>query len=688
MTEWHYSIDPDELPLFQADIEEHLMNIEQVLLVLEQGEYDQEHLRTFFRAAHTIKALGGVVGHHPMNALTHTLETLVQQMQEGRVALTNDLLDTFFTALDVLRTMSRDVLENRPPTPCDDVVQQLEQFLAVEEETPPAHGFTQAESDDIQAYIDDNKALLDIHIQADPHAFAPAARLYQAAIALLDIGRVIASEPNLERLTEETTTLRLIVRTDESPETVHRWLIEIPDLQTVHITPYLPKAIEQTAEQTSPETQSQEENEQQEEEAEEERDEKPAVSTRPSAEPAGKPSRRLIAEGAGVVRVPVDRLDTLLNLVGELITHRTRLVEIEAMLEDIAAPLSVRTALSDVLTQHVQTIEQIQHEVMQTRMLPLAVLFGRIPRLVRDIAHAQGKRVHVRIEGERTELDRSVIEMLQDPMLHLIRNAVDHGIELPEEREAAGKPPEGQIVLRAEQRQGAVYILVQDDGRGIDVQHVLEKAVAHGIISPEDAASMPPESAYALLFRTGFSTRETVSDISGRGVGLDIVHHAIERIGGAIMVQSEPGQGTTFTLRLPLTLLITRALLFTAGKVLFAVPLMHVQEILRFGDAQRVTVHGKPAIRWNGQVVPIIALQHIFNDEALHVQSPTALIVLARNNDFAAIPVTHVEDERDIVMKQLGRFAYAPDLLTGCTILGDGRIAFILDHHLLARNRD
>lgn len=677
MSEWLYSIEPDEIPLFQADIEEHLLNIEQVLLALEQGEQSDELLRTFFRAAHTLKALGGVVGHQSMSTLTHTLETLVQQVQEGRVELGEHLLDTFFVCLDLLREMSRDVLENRPPTPCDTALEQLQTYLVNEKESPPVHGFTQAESDDIQEYLDADQPMLDITIEADPSAFAPAARLYQAAIALLDVGHVVASDPNLETLSEDTTRLRLIVRTDEPVDAVQRWLIEIPDLKRIEIVPYLPQPLPES-DQSAVEKHSQEAQKSFEETLEKE----------PKKEKAPLPTTTPETHGAayeGVVRVPVERLDTLLNLVGELITHRTRLIEIEAMLEKNHVPLTIQTALSDVLAQHVQTIEQLQYEIMQTRMLPLAILFGKLPRVARDIARTQGKRVHVSVEGEETELDRSVLEMLQDPMVHLIRNAVDHGIETPEEREAAGKPPTGHILLRAEQRQGEIYLMVQDDGRGIDAQRVVEKAVARGILSEDEAAALSPEAAYNLLFQTGFSTRDTVSDISGRGVGLDVVRHAIERIGGSITVQSTPGRGTTFILRLPLTLIIMRALLFRAGTVLFAMPIIHVREIVRFQEAERLTMHGKPVLRWHGQMVPVVELSRVFGDEKVQVASPVAFIIVARSNDYVALPVDAIEDEREIVMKQLGRFVHAPASLTGCTILGDGRIAFIFDHHMLTR---
>jgi two-component system chemotaxis sensor kinase CheA len=360
-----------------------------------------------------------------------------------------------------------------------------------------------------------------------------------------------------------------------------------------------------------------------------------------------------------LIRVPLSKLDKLMNLVGELVIYRTEL--------QVAKERGSQDALEGVIERIGRSIIELQNEVMSMRMTPMAFVFNRFPRMVRDLAKRFGKKVKFIIEGAETEIDRSILDKLGDPLVHLLRNAIDHGIEPPEERIAAGKPEEGHLWLRAYAEGNYVFIEVEDDGRGIDPEKVKKKAIERGIISPDEAENLSKREIYELLFRPGFSTAEKVTDVSGRGVGLDVVKAVIEQLGGSIEVQSEIGKGTKFVLRLPLTLAIITALLVTVGSEVYAIPLGSVDEVVEKDERLKKTQVGEVFLL-RGDVLPVYYMSKIFNvpdaGEGSH------LVVVRGAGTRAALVIDDLIGQQEIVIKPLkGRYVSVP-YISGATILG------------------
>ncbi|MGB9846539.1 MAG: chemotaxis protein CheW, partial [Desulfotomaculales bacterium] len=401
----------------------------------------------------------------------------------------------------------------------------------------------------------------------------------------------------------------------------------------------------------------------------------------PAGAPASTGRKETVAEqgreNVKTVRVDVQKLDTLMNLVGELVIDRTRLDRFVEIFENRYGDELAENILE--ISSHLgQVTSTLQEEIMKARMLPVAFVFNRLPRMVRDLAHKMGKEIDFVIEGRETELDRNVIEVIGDPLIHLLRNAVDHGIEPPEERVRRGKPRTGKIILKAAYVEGQIVITLADDGRGMDPAAMRQKAVENGLLSPEAAARLSDKEALDLIFTPGFSTAADVNDISGRGVGMDIVRSQIEQINGSVEYASVPGAGTTFTIKLPLTLAIIRALMVGLGEQVYAFPLANVVETLALKPEEvRRVGHGE-VIVVRGHVLPLLRLAHLFQQEG----SPGVrvfVVVLGSGSRKVGVVVDRLIGEQEIVIKSLGGYLGQVHGLSGATILGDGSVALIVD---------
>ncbi len=381
------------------------------------------------------------------------------------------------------------------------------------------------------------------------------------------------------------------------------------------------------------------------------------------------------------VRVDVRVLDSLVNLVGELVLARNQLVQNVAREDWAALPASAQR-LSHVTSR-------LQEETMRTRMQPISTLWTRLPRLVRDVADSCGKQVELHMEGTHTELDKTLVEALKDPLVHLVRNAVDHGIELPEERRAAGKPPAGRLMLRAWHEAGQVHLEVADDGAGLPLDRIRERAIERGLVEREAAAALREDELLAFVFRAGFSTASRVTSVSGRGVGMDVVKSNLERVGGSIDLTTRAGEGTRVRLRIPLTLAILPALIVGDGGERYAVPQMNLVEMVRVGArelASRVEwLHDAPVYRLRGRLLPLVFLPHALRGVPAREASGRALVVLRAEGHAFGLVVEAVHDTEEIVVKPLSDRLRAIELFAGATLLGDGRVALILDVPALAR---
>jgi two-component system chemotaxis sensor kinase CheA len=383
------------------------------------------------------------------------------------------------------------------------------------------------------------------------------------------------------------------------------------------------------------------------------------------------------------VRIDVERLDTLMNLVGELVTGRTRLAQVEATLRNQYGKGEMTTALSELNSDLGRVVDQLQEEVMQARMVPVAQLFSKFPRLIRDVARTAHKDVDFVIEGEATELDRTVIELIGDPLVHLLRNAVDHGLEPTQVRTAIGKPARGTVRLSAAHEEGNVVITVQDDGRGIDPARVRQAAVQRGLLSEDAAAKLDAHEATVLIFEPNFSTAEQVTEVSGRGVGLDVVRTNVKRLGGAVTVDSVVGQGSTFRMSLPLTLAILQTMLVNVGAEVYAIPLTGIIESLYLEDWKVSRVRGKSMIHWRGQALPLLPLRDFFTHAELMTDAPEdvkqAIVVVTWGKQRVGLWVDGLIGKEEIVIKSISPLIGNVPGISGCAILGDGRIALIVD---------
>jgi two-component system chemotaxis sensor kinase CheA len=653
-----FEIEADEVEIFLQDVNEHLQAMEAGILRLEQckGQMtDLDTINAVFRAAHTLKATAATVGHHEMAELTHAVETLFDGMREGKFSLTSAAADDLLITVDVLRALRDEVISLQPSDVDAAAVLRLLRNLTKDgaggEKLPHGargidHSLTPEQTIQAQDYANlDGYTVLKVKVTARTAAFAPAARLMQAVLALGEVGHVIVHHPSQIELANDQHDghLWLVLATQAGSDAVEEILRDISDLDTFQVQPF-------------------------------------AIDEPPQATAKQAPTNQAEEK---TVRISVERLDSLMNLVGELVTDRTRLLQIEDTLQAQNGKGGVSSALGEMTTHLSRVVDQLQAEVMQARMLPIAQIFCKLPRLVRDVARAAEKQVELVIEGESTELDRSIIEAIGDPLMHLLRNAVDHGIESPQERVAAGKAPTGTVRLTAEHREGHIIISVQDDGRGIDPAQVRRTAIERGLLSEDEAAQLDDDRAAALIFQPNLSTAEQVTGTSGRGVGLDVVQTNVKQLGGTVMVESEAGRGATFRITLPLTLAILQTMLVALGEDVYAIPLTSIIESLYLADVTVSSMQRKPIIQWREQVLPLLHLRQVFTHPRL-APAPAnsagqAIVTVAWGKLRVGLIVDKLISQQEIVVKSFSPILGNIPGLSGCTILGDGNIALIVD---------
>ncbi len=669
-----FEIEAEEIEIFLQDVNEHLNSMERGILQLEQNA-DLDVLDATFRAAHTLKAVAATVGHHPMAELTHTLETLFDRMRDGDLAPTQAVTDILLTTVDGLKAMRDEVVTGKSSG--IDVDAFLVQLRALTEEPdaqkPPEFLeqtwvlLTPEQTAQVEACQEEGYAILEIEVTTRSDAFAQGARLLQASMGLAELGTIITQQPSEADLTEglHSGRLWLVLATQAGKDSVRDILSHITDLADFRIQAYDSDAGISNDDDSSNGN----------------RIEPPEALSTPSTLPSS--SEADIQSADQTVRISVERLDNLMNLVGELVTDRTRLSQVQELLYGQYGKNGTTNALADMVTHFDRVVDQLQEEVMQARMLPIKHLFHKFPRLVRDVARASGKQVNLVIEGEATELDRSVIEVIGDPLIHLLRNAVDHGIEPPDERIAMGKPPTGTIWLTAAHEEGHIVITVKDDGQGINPDRIRRSAVERGLLSEEEAEQLDQDAAINLIFQPHLSTAEEITDVSGRGVGLDVVRTNVKQLSGSVVVDSEVGRGSTFRVTLPLTLAIVQAMMVALGDDVYAIPLSGIIESLYMSGARVNSVKGKPVVQWRGQVLPLVQLRRFFSHRRLTDAPPDeskqAVVTVAWGKLRVGLVVDELLGKQEIVIKSLGEFIGNVPGLSGCTILGNGRIALIVD---------
>lgn len=642
-----FDLTPEELEVFIQDADDQLAVMNESLVLLEANQGDPETLQAIFRAAHTLKGAAGLIQHERMAHLTHALETVLDRLRKGHLSVTAELVDVMLASVDMLMALKEEVVTlQESGVDVDAAVEWLQTFdLDENAHHDPQHSPVPA----APSALHPDSGAFEVVVTIEESSFAPGARLYQVLSALNALGQVLHSEPAPEEVEEgsEKREIRAVVATDRPVEDLYDALGAISEVAAVKI------------------------------------EEAPSAQMPQKADGQRNLSAP-VASGPGLlslddrVRIGVQQLDELMNLTGELVVGRTHLMQIEADLERRYEDPSVGS-LGQVSLQLSRIIDQLAEEVMRARMVPVASLFAKFPRLVRDLSRTLGKEVELVIQGQDTELDRKVIEAMGDPLIHLLRNAVDHGLESPEERERSGKPRQGRIVLAARQHEGHILVTVSDDGRGIDPRVLRHAAMERGYLTEEAAASLSDEEAIELIFRSGMSTAKQVTDLSGRGVGMDIVRANIERLNGSIEVYSRVGEGTTFELTLPLTLAIVPSMLVNVGGGVYAIPLSAVVDVQSLEGKDTSTIEGRQVVVLRGHVLPIIRLADLFDGHCRSDVSEGRMVVVRWGRLEAGFVVDGLIGNQDVVIKSLGPLLGEIQGFAGGSILGNGTIALILD---------
>ncbi|GHV53052.1 chemotaxis protein CheA [Synergistales bacterium] len=689
------------LGAFLDESGDNLEHLNELLLSAEQNKEDSDIINEIFRVAHTFKGMAATMGYKDMTALTHAMEDLLGLVRAGTLALNSDDVDIFFKCLDTLTAMVDGIRVggSDADVPSDELIELLHNRRDNPAGTPSAkpakkgkggkaaaktkqaepeaeaakakEDFTEQDRDWIISAKDSGLNVYKITVRLNEDCMLRAARAYMVITAISDNGDIIKAVPNVDDLEKEAfdKEFTVYVASRNSDETFRDYVSKVGEVASVEITGVDLDAGGGSAEAEQSDAVAETE-EVQPVEA------KPVfhpLDPVPEGEKKQHPDQKAKA-GSRTVRVDIGRLDKLMNLVGELVIGRAR---IERLVQE-----SRLKAFEDPLSQLGRISGDIQEIVTKLRMVPVSMVFDRLPRLVRDLSRQMSKDIQLLVEGAETELDRTVIDEIGDPMVHLLRNSLDHGIEGPDEREAQGKPRQGTITVAAYQEGNGVIIEVRDDGAGVNPEKVKQKALERGLITPEQAANLTENEAAQLVMLPGFSTADKVTDLSGRGVGTDAVKSKVEALGGQFNIYSKFGEGTRVIIRLPLTLAIVLALLIRVGDETYAISLENVEETLLVHKKDIKYVHGTPVTTVRGEILPLSDLSAIIGtpgERPENEENPVVVVRVGRERARVGFLVDAFVGQQEIVIKPLGKLLLKVRGIAGATILGDGNVALILD---------
>jgi two-component system, chemotaxis family, sensor kinase CheA len=682
----HFNADEDELKVFQAETEEQLQSLDGCVVALERDPQSGRLLQEIFRIAHTIKGSSAAIGHNRMAELTHRMENLLDLLRQGKLTVTTSIVNALLGSVDALMELIGELTTGESSEiDLEPLLARISALTRGEEGVAPKPAEAPAEvagwelgasaRAEIEAALSSEQPVYEVIADIQADALFPAARALQVLLGMPAGSRVLASRPSQSEIEQGETceSVSALVTSPCLPEAIVAEISSIPDVVIRSCLRWKYEPEVEAPEQ--PELAA------------------PAASSAPVASAPDDTSAVATRASAQskTIRIPVERLDNLMNLVAELVIDRTRLFEVSHRMQTKYVDEDLCEELTAVSLRLERLSDELQGEIMKSRMLPIDSVFSRFPRLVRDLAMRFGKKVELEIFGQDTELDRSVIEEIGDPLVHLIRNSIDHGVENPDEREAAGKPEIGCIKLSARHEDEHIVIDVEDDGRGIDSARVVASAVAKGLLTKEAADQLSPQEALDLIFIAGLSTAKSVSEVSGRGVGMDIVRDRIERLNGTIALASEPGKGTRTTIRLPLTLAIIQALIIDVGRERYAIPLTAVEETLRIRRGEVRKIARREVVVVRGRVLPLVRLSEYLGQRGLHRGVPgdgsapntddERLLVVSVHHGprSVGLVVDYLVREQEIVIKPLDEVIGQVEGISGVTIMGDGRVSPILD---------
>ncbi len=691
------------LEIFIDETKEHLQSLNEQLLILEKEPENESTINEIFRAAHTLKGMAGTMGYKRMQNLTHNMENIFSEIRNGKMSVTATIVDLLFKGLDALENYLSNISStgDEGTEEYTEIISQLDVCLkqglgelpaaapaataaavAVEEKAEAAEEDSAKEKYRTFKYADHEKHAMNEAIATGQHAYGitvfiqetcllKAARAFLVFKTLEGLGTVIKSEPAVQDIEDERFDFdfSMVLITKESINVIKKAIMSVSEVDSVSLSEIkaeeivMPKeaVVEQKTESTG------------------------SAAAAAQAPQAAQEKKQTTQTSKPVVnrsvRVDIEKLDDLMNLVSELIIAKNGLVSINH------ADDAVKQNNSG-FNEQIEYLERIttnlHTSVMKIRMVPLESVVNRFPRMIRDLSKKLDKKMELYISGEETELDRTVIDEIGDPLLHLLRNAADHGLESNAERAALGKPETGSIILNAFQEGNNVVIEVKDDGKGIDAEKIKQKAISKGTITAEQAEAMSDKEIIDLLFRPSFSTAEKISDVSGRGVGLDVVKTKIESLGGDVEVRTTLGQGSNFIIRLPLTLAIIQSLMVELGTEKYAIPLGSIQTIEDVPVSDVKFVQTKEVINLRGTVIPLIRLNEVLDVESSKSQDENLTVVIVTKGDkLAGFVVDNLIGQQEIVIKSIGKYISNSKMISGATILGDGEVALILDVNTL-----
>lgn len=685
------------LELFIDETQEHLQSLNEHILELEKEPEDTDTINEIFRAAHTLKGMAGTMGYTRMQRLTHDLENVFQEIRNGNMKANAKLIDILFRGLDALEgyleiistTGSEGTEDN------EDIIKDLDELVkegtgkasdgdTKEEKAKEASAQAQPTGSDKDKFrsipvseyeivaMDNAKQegqnILGITVYLQESCVLKAARAFLVFKSVEDKGELIKSVPTTEQIEDEEFDFDFswILATKEDKETIKKLIMNVSEVADVAIDEFTYSA------------------EQPKEKQEEKTVEATAVTQKEEKKEAPKKPVTKGKVASRSVRVDIDKLDVLMNLVSELIIAKNALVSVSSA--EGTADLSSNSTFNENIEYLERVTTNLHESVMKVRMVPIESVVNRFPRMIRDLNRKLNKKMELYMTGEDTELDRTVIDELGDPLMHLLRNSADHGLESNEERVRLGKPEVGSIYLDAYQDGNNVTIEVRDDGAGINIEKVKSKAIEKGTITEQQAETMTEKDFIDLLFRPSFSTADKISDVSGRGVGLDVVKTKIESLGGSIEAKTVKGEGSTFTIQLPLTLAIIQALMVEVGKEKYAIPLGNIDTIEDIALDEIKLVQSKEVIHLRGSVIPIVRMNEVLEMEDYEHDSESksmVVVVVKKGDQRLGLGVDNLLGQQETVIKSMGHHITNAKLFSGATILGDGEVALILDTNTL-----
>lgn len=629
------------IDLFVEESKEHVQALNDLLLQWEKDVGNVAYVHDMFRAAHTLKGMAGTMGFERVATMTHHMENAMDEIRHGHRAPTSKMLDLLFRCVDQLEVLIAEIEQyQKEATDVQEVINALHELLGSPSPTGPqvditGFSLTAMEEEWVREAEENGQKVLLVSCSLVDACELRSVRFNMIIKKLQSSGEIIKCHPDFPELSPDEVGFEgiFLLLTEKDAATVEKTVRKVSEVKAVQVTPYEPK----------------------------------------KQDPIDTPVASSETHVAKSIRVSVDKIDQMMSLFEEFIVEKARLTSISEQVND--------PELEKSLQRINRFSGEMQNAVLSMRMMPIETVFNRFPRMVRNLAKELDKEIDFIIEGSDTELDRLMIDELGDPLVHLIRNSLDHGIEQPEERVRKGKGRAGKVKLRAFHKGNQAIVELSDDGNGINADVIKAKAVSNGVVQKEVVDTWTDQEVVQLIFAPGFSTAETVTDLSGRGVGLDVVKSKIEALGGTVAVETTPGMGSRFTISLPLTLSIIQTLVVKSGREHVVIPLSHIVETTYIQSHDFKTLQNEPVIHFRGDVLPVVSVPDVFGpsycEQGETEESP--VIILSSGGTLFALVVTELVGQQEIVLKRLDGLLEKTKNVSGATILGDGSIAFVLD---------